>query len=148
MYLWSEKRGSVAVHQKTWPPAPASLRIRSTSTGQVAAGMRSRLRERYGSLPVTRNVRARFLGKEASFPLLGFALSRAAGAPICVGMAFSTGMQSYEFHGIGPINDEITEKLPAREEHSRLAQIFADHLGRHLKRFPLQWFNFYDFWAN
>lgn len=94
-----------------------------------------------------RNVRARFLGKEASFPLLGFALSRAAGAPICMGMAFSTGMQRYDFYGIGPINDEITEKLPAREEHSRLARIFADQLEKHLRRFPLQWFNFYDFWG-
>lgn len=94
-----------------------------------------------------RNVRARFLGEEANFPLLGFALSRASGAPICVGMAFSTGMQQYEFHGIGPINDEVERDLPAKQEHSRLAQIFADHLGSHLERFPLQWFNFYDFWA-
>ncbi len=95
-----------------------------------------------------RNVRAEFLGEEANLPLLGFALSRAARAPICMGMAFSTGMQKYDFYGIGPINDEVEDDLPARKEHAELARIFAGYLGKYLKRFPTQWFNFYDFWAD
>jgi len=94
-----------------------------------------------------RNVRAAFLGEEAGFPLLGFALSRASGAPICTGFAFTVGMQAYHFHGIGPLDDEVSPDLPAREAHARLAEIFAAHLGDHLRRFPTQWFNFYDFWA-
>lgn len=93
-----------------------------------------------------KQVAAPFLEGRARFPLLGFALARATGAPVCIGLAFPTGLQRFDFLGIGPIDDDVTDDGSGRSEDERLAALFADRLAEQLRRFPTQWFNFYDFW--
>jgi predicted LPLAT superfamily acyltransferase len=78
-----------------------------------------------------------FLGKQASFPGNAYHLSRATGAPICTALPFRTGMQSYNCYGLGPFRGDSPRKM---------AQEFVDHLEQLLRRYPEQWFNFYDFW--
>ncbi|MCP4604357.1 MAG: lysophospholipid acyltransferase family protein [Proteobacteria bacterium] len=96
-----------------------------------------------------RRVRLPFLGGEAWFPTTAFSVARATGAPICTAMSFRTGMQQYDCYGLGPFGDEQGEKTLSRDEQiEAMAREFAGHLDTHVRRFPEQWFNFFDFWKD
>jgi predicted LPLAT superfamily acyltransferase len=85
-----------------------------------------------------RKKRASFLGAEAWFPTSAFTLARLTGAPVCTALCFRTGMQRYDCTAIGPFEGDSEEEM--------LRQ-FSIHLEAHLKHFPKQWFNFFDFWG-
>lgn len=92
-----------------------------------------------------RKSRLAFLGGTAWFPTTAFHLAQISKAPVCTALAFRTGMQRYSCYGI-----EIKQrKDAANPKHAAQlrAQDFADQLGDHVRRFPTQWFNFYDFWG-
>ncbi len=96
-----------------------------------------------------RRTKLSFLGGEAWFPTTAFSLAAATGAPVCTALAFRTGMQRYEFYGVGPFGDEQTEESTDRKAQAEeMAKQFAGHLEKYVRRFPKQWFNFYDFWSN
>ena len=96
-----------------------------------------------------RRVRIPFLGGDAWFPTNPFALADLTGAPVCTALTFRKGMQQYICYGIGPFNSEPGG--PAKNKIARaeaMARNFAHHLEANIRRFPHQWFNFYDFWQN
>ncbi len=95
-----------------------------------------------------RRTKVSFFGKEAWFPTTAFLLSTATKAPICTALIFRTGMQRYECHGLGPFDDDVPEGVTKRNEKTdAMLKSFVSHLEKHLRRFPKQWFNFFDFWA-
>ncbi len=94
-----------------------------------------------------RRVRLPFLGGEAWFPTTAFYVARATGAPICTAMSFRTGMQRYDCLGLGPFGGEQGEEPLSRDEQiEAMAREFVGHLDTHVRRFPEQWFNFFNFW--
>ncbi|MCP4599660.1 MAG: lysophospholipid acyltransferase family protein [Proteobacteria bacterium] len=96
-----------------------------------------------------RRTRLRFLGDEAWFPNTAYSLAAATGAPICTALTFRTGMQRYECYGIGPFCDEQSDKSTnATARTDEMIRQFVGHLETYVRRFPKQWFNFFDFWSN
>jgi len=90
---------------------------------------------------------ASFLGDLAPFPEGPFLLPMVLGLPVVLTVALKTGPRSYEI-----FLDTLAEgdPVPAQERAKVLrerVQGFAARLEHYCKRAPLQWFNFYDFWA-
>jgi len=94
-----------------------------------------------------RIVRANFLGESAPFPEGPFRLSMVMKLPLVLTIALKTGPNRYEV-----FMEEIAdgEPVPA-DERTKVIQerveTFAARLEHYCLREPLQWFNFYDFWA-
>lgn len=86
-----------------------------------------------------------FLGEEAAFPLGPFALASGFKVPVSIVFAFKETATHYHFYG---------SKLLRREEGEdksrftdRLLNTFVQETAEKIKRYPEQWFNYYNFWA-
>ncbi|MCB9252439.1 MAG: hypothetical protein H6605_08205 [Flavobacteriales bacterium] len=91
----------------------------------------------------------KFMGQFADFPVGPFYLAAKFGVPICFAGAVKTGIDSCYVFAHEPIYVEKvrgTEKLQEKIDELMKLNVFA--IESVLKRFPLQWFNFYPFWKN
>jgi KDO2-lipid IV(A) lauroyltransferase len=88
-----------------------------------------------------------FFGKRASFPLGAVTLARLSRVPIVPLFAvYPDGDRSrVEVHYEAPIEVAHTRdrERDTREALERTVAVYE----RWVRRYPLQWFNFYDFWA-
>lgn len=86
-----------------------------------------------------------FLGGEADFPAGPFAVAAQLGKAMIAIFAMKTGAWSYTVH-VRDLSDGLDHSLPVRQLAGQLAGRYAAALGEMLRKYPLQWFNFYDFW--
>ena len=92
-----------------------------------------------------RVVDAEFLGAPAPFPQGPFILAALLRCPVLLLFCLRE-QDGYHVH-IEPFAERI--ELPRKQRAAALAdcaQRFAAALERMVRRAPLQWFNFYDFW--
>jgi predicted LPLAT superfamily acyltransferase len=101
-------------------------------------------------VPVSSNPRvalAPFLGQEAAFPVGPYVMASVLGCPLYAMFATRSGRDGgHELH-FEPLRERVS--LPRRRREEALAGLAADYarlLERHVRRAPLEWFNFYDFW--
>jgi predicted LPLAT superfamily acyltransferase len=85
----------------------------------------------------------RFIDAPAKFPLGPFALSVQLDAPIISAFVMKTGWKSY-YVIVKRVECESNAK--GREKMANLAQIFASQLEEVVNKYPLQWFNYFNFW--
>lgn len=84
-----------------------------------------------------------FLGQAAHFPLGPFVLASKLKAPVCFVFALKEGERGYHFFGHEPrtyagLGDEGARAMLG--DYVRL-------LEEKVRRYPEQWFNYFDFWA-
>lgn len=96
--------------------------------------------------PGQERVGVTFLGATAPFPLAPWQVAAVTRVPVVFCIGLYGGGNRYDLHF-----ELLTEGLAAdRRGRSRqlqaAAQDFAARLERHVRRAPLNWFNFYDFW--
>ena len=87
-----------------------------------------------------------FLGAPARFSAAPFHLALAIGCPVFFALCVRTGDATYRTV-LRPLAE--ASRVPASERDKRaheLVQAYAALLESWVLRFPLQWFNFYDFW--
>jgi predicted LPLAT superfamily acyltransferase len=92
-----------------------------------------------------RVARASFLGQEAAFPVGPYVMASVLGCPLYAMFATRQG-GGHELH-FEPLREQVS--LPRRGREQALAELAADYarlLEHHVRRAPLEWFNFYDFW--
>lgn len=90
-------------------------------------------------LPNQKTVVVDFFGEKTHFPAGPFQLAVRMKVPYTITYAFKEGKAHYHFYSTPPLyNSSSLEEA---------AQYFATSLEQKLKRYPYQWFNFYDFWA-
>lgn len=87
-----------------------------------------------------------FLGKEALFPAGPFMLAAGFNVPVSFVYAFKETSRHYHYFGSKPLTKEPGEDKKAFA--LRLAQAYVADLENKLKRYPEQWYNYYDFWAS
>jgi predicted LPLAT superfamily acyltransferase len=88
---------------------------------------------------------ARFLGEMASFPVGPYVLASLLNCPVYLMHCFYSGKQYHV--GVEFFGDKLKfSRNNMQQEYARAAQKFACSLEKQVVRFPLQWFNFYDFW--
>ena len=94
----------------------------------------------------TGTVRCRFFGEHADFPIGSYVLANLLRAPIIMVFCFKElGTYNAYFETLSE-----PQKLKRSERGTfiaAMAQKFATRLEHYVSRQPLQWFNFYDFWA-
>lgn len=124
-------------------PLGASLAIHAAlGRGETVCMLGDRI---IGEQPVAR---ARFLGQPATFPLGPFHAAAIAGVPILVCFLVKVGQRHYRLEVDDPWRIQLPPRGPARRRALQAAvEAWAARLERQVRRFPLQWHNFYDFWA-
>lgn len=95
-----------------------------------------------------RMVNASFLGARAPFPEAPFILPIVLRLPTILTLALKTGPRTYEVF-LEVLGDGDAGGLCDRAKLvQQLVDSFAARLEYYCLRAPLQWFNFYDFWAD
>ena len=92
--------------------------------GEIVAVPADRL---FGS---EKSIRCRFFGEDASFPAGPYALAGARDVPVVAVFVMKTGVTSYTISAV-KVED---------------AASFAAALENTVRRYPYQWFNFFNFW--
>ncbi len=80
-----------------------------------------------------------FLGAKAALPRGPFELVLRMKVPYVITYAFKDRASHYHFYSTPALVAESVEQS---------AQYFADNMALKIKKYPYQWFNFYDFWAS
>lgn len=95
----------------------------------------------YGS---SRTVRCSILGADAELPLGPFMLAAMREVPAVSVFVMRTGYKKYKalLHRL----DEGLDGLGRQARAEAMAQVYAADIDRVLREYPLQWFNFYEFW--
>lgn len=90
-----------------------------------------------------------FLGKKADFPIGPYYLALKFGVPICFVGAVKTGTNTgYVFAHKPMYHERIRDEAQLREKLKEYMRVYIKDIESLVKRFPLQWFNFYAFWKN
>jgi len=91
-----------------------------------------------------KSVECQFFGAKANFPLGGFAMAVQKGVSVLAVFVMKEGMKTYHAY-VREI--ECDRQASKREQMAQLAQSFAEQLESIVRRYPTQWFNYFDFWA-
>ncbi len=88
-----------------------------------------------------------FLGEEAKFPAGPFHLAAKYAVPISFATAFREKNRHYHFFAMKPIMLDYPGNIKKRkQEIYDKSKIYVSELEKMLKKYPTQWFNFYNFW--
>ena len=97
--------------------------------------------------PGTRSATVPFLNGMVKMPVSPYYLASATGAMIIVLFTAATGSRSYRVD-ICEVMDVASEVKNDRDQLRAYAARYALLLEEYIKKYPLQWYNFYDYWAD
>lgn len=90
-----------------------------------------------------------FLGRRARMPAAPLAIADALGVPVVTVFGLYEGKRRYRlvFEPLaGPPPRAATRRERRRRLHEQV-QCYANRLAHYARRYPYNWFNFYDFWT-
>ena len=123
-------------------PFAASLAIAAAlSNGETCCMLADRTA---GS--ATRTVAVPFLDGVARFPSGPFIAAATSGALILPAFCIKVGWRSYATIALPPWQPRFTSRAARPTELTAAVARWARHLERLVRRYPMQWHNFYDFW--
>jgi predicted LPLAT superfamily acyltransferase len=93
-----------------------------------------------------RNVRVPLLGAPVPLPEGSFELASVLGCPVLSVIALRHGPRHYVGHCTLLSEGEVVPRAQRAARTRELALRYAAELERHCLAFPLQWFNFIDYW--
>ncbi len=87
-----------------------------------------------------------FLGADARFPVGPFALASTFKVPVSMVFAFKESLTHYHFYGSSLFENDGS--MTRSEYAEKLTATFVKSLEQMVKKYPKQWFNYYNFWEN
>jgi predicted LPLAT superfamily acyltransferase len=87
-----------------------------------------------------------FLGGRASFPKGPFVVAALSSSPVIQTFAMREGLYKYHFYAEPSQNLSFTKRTEREKNLTSWIGDYAASYEKILKKYPLQWFNFYDFW--
>ncbi|HEV7230628.1 MAG TPA: lipid A biosynthesis acyltransferase [Bacteroidia bacterium] len=94
-----------------------------------------------------KTLEAEFMGRKALFPAGPFILAAKFGVPLVIVFAVKEKQTRYHFFAIPPVEVKRARTETETDETVRfLLQKYVTELEKMVKAYPLQWFNYYDFW--
>ncbi len=87
-----------------------------------------------------------FLGASAKFPLGPFALAVQREAPTLAVFVMKESVRKYRIFVVPLELTEADKRLKRTEQMEKLARLFVGELETVVRRYPTQWFNYYEFW--
>lgn len=103
--------------------------------------------DRLWHAPRERSVRVTFLGRPARLPLGPFLLQAVLGCPLLVALCIRVGPGRYETHVESLARSGVVPRGDRVKRAEALAEAYARTLETYCLEAPLQWFNFFPFWA-
>lgn len=98
-------------------------------------------------LPGAPTIEKEFMGKKALFPAGPFTMAAKFGVPVTLVFAVKENKTHYHFFARPPIETKRARTTEETEKAVKeLSDSYVKELEVMLKRYPLQWFNFYNFW--
>lgn len=97
-------------------------------------------------LPGNKTIVKNFLGSPANFPAGPFQLAAGFNVPVSIVFAMKESASHYHFFGSALLKKTDPETKTQFSE--RLSEMFKTDLEEKVKRYPEQWFNYYNFWMN
>jgi predicted LPLAT superfamily acyltransferase len=98
-------------------------------------------------LPGSDTIEKIFMGKKAKFPAGPFIMASKFGVPITVVFSMKEGPDHYHFYAKKAISVKRARgKAELDAAVSEASDIYIRHLEEMVRKYPEQWFNFYDFW--
>lgn len=90
-----------------------------------------------------------FMGMEAKFPTGPFILAARFKVPMVFTFAVKESVYHYHFYSTSPVTVNYSRDKKVFEAELRLKMgMFVSEIEKKLKRYPLQWFNYYPFWIS
>ncbi len=97
--------------------------------------------------PGTKTIEHLFLGEKAKFPVGPFHLAAKYSVPLSFATAFREKGKHYHFFAMQPIWLDYPGSVQKRnEEIFKKSKIYIEELEKMIRKYPVQWFNFYNFW--
>lgn len=87
------------------------------------------------------------LGAPARIPAGPFAIAAMHGLPVLAGFSLKTGLKRYHLV-VERLDTPEMEQMDREQRMHLLAERYAAVMEQVLRKWPLQWFNFFDFWAD
>jgi len=88
-----------------------------------------------------------FLGEKALFPSGPFYLAARFGVPVTFAFAMKESKSHYHFYASAPESIKRYRDIEEQDkELKKFVEKFAKEFERILRMYPLQWFNYYQFW--
>lgn len=91
-----------------------------------------------------RTISVNFLGEKAKFPLGPFRICTAIGAEALCVSTMKTKWDGYTVY-VKPL--QYDKNVSRKEQVEQLSQSYVRELETVLKRYPYQWYNYFDFWT-
>jgi predicted LPLAT superfamily acyltransferase len=88
-----------------------------------------------------------FLGDKVRFPAAAYSLAAATGAPVAVLLAAKTGRRQYLIRLWDVFYPEGGERHRRQADLAGWCARYAKSLEAHVRAYPYQWYNFFDFWS-
>lgn len=123
-------------------PLAAGIQImKALRRGEIVAMHADRALEDSSTIQVP------FLGTPARFPAGPFAVAAVSGAPLIHTFAMRVKDYHYHFYAYPAEHLSFSRKPLERQAQMRAwVGLFAARLEETLKQYPLQWYNYYNFW--
>jgi predicted LPLAT superfamily acyltransferase len=94
-------------------------------------------------LPGNKTLPAKFLGLEAQFPAGPFLLASRFQVPVSFVFAMKEGNWRYHFYASEPEDYDWSDKEGTQR---RLLDQYVRAIEKKVGKYPVQWYNYYDFW--
>lgn len=91
-----------------------------------------------------KTVSAEFLGKEAKFPLGPFQTATMRQLDVVAINVMKTSRKGYTVYVTPLVYDKAA---PRKEQISQLARSYVSELERMVRKYPVQWYNYFEFWS-
>ncbi|HIJ78968.1 MAG: lysophospholipid acyltransferase family protein [Desulfobulbaceae bacterium] len=87
-----------------------------------------------------------FLGDAVRLPATAYVLAACVGAPVVVVLAAKTGRKNFQLRVWGVWHPRYENRGERAEMLRESGLKFVKILDNYLRKYPYQWYNFYDFW--
>ncbi|MBA7524729.1 hypothetical protein ES705_16871 [subsurface metagenome] len=94
----------------------------------------------------TKTHQCNFLGRQAKFPLGPYYLATQFNVPFCFVYTMKETNTHYHFSSTPPMNIDSGNKKNKNENIKLKTELYASELEKMIRKYPLQWFNYYNFW--
>ncbi len=94
-----------------------------------------------------RDVKVKFLGREARWPIGPWMVAAVSKVPVIFTFALNSGRLRYRFIADAPRTVAFDRRRPRDEQLREWIGEYVARIEALLAEDPLQWFNFFDFWA-
>jgi predicted LPLAT superfamily acyltransferase len=98
-------------------------------------------------MPGNKTITCSFMEREADFPVSPFYMAGKFKVPVVYVFAMKETKYHYHFYATEPRQVENFNSLKLRDESlKKMVNEYVDEIEKMVKRYPVQWFNYYKFW--